>query len=661
MEKITVAEISDDQFHRGFMPWASNVWLLKTDGIWTGFIDSSFQPEEQNPDEIILKQVIAVNVKNINYTRVSTLADVINNDASFLYDIDNNALYIHFNDDHTPWFYGAADIAIGYVIGLYQSSVSLDPYQFSQIMNDDIYESRLQAYPNAQSKIDNDFYAKPQYPSGSIVFDNADMKYINFLVGRDPDSLLPIRKKNGNYVRVMRWEGDSIINDMTYSDLTDNVIFQGLIETGSEDYQNNTIVLNARDIRKAQYTTESPTRILDNSLWPDLKNDNQKILPQVWGQCYRVPCLCLDEKQSSPTNFTFMVADNSLHDIKAIDAAYIDDETVSSTPTIDNTTYKLSQGLATFTIPASTFQYDSTSGDRYTGMNKVTIDVKGYVDDSNDLIINTLAIVRQIFKDDYDLDFTSTIYDTTAWNAVEIVAPDAGYYVNEPKSTPDKIADLQKNLPGSKWDVTTDRLLTWTDYNYVDYANSVVFKAGPDILPQSFSPVLATNSSEVVAIVRTGIQKKWKTGEDEYSYIDNTDNQENAFLNFKSSTIKPFDTLLSNSSDLAVFEAKIIALSGFSKDTFSISINSASESLGRKASTLKAGEYIEVLCNLDNTLLLGFVVCRINDQSNTADGQTNLDLQIEYSEQLNFKQLHQISDGKGNVIGVGGVPLLIRH
>jgi hypothetical protein len=661
MEKIQFADIFDTEFYNGdWLPYYAGVWIIKNDDNWSGILDPVFDGTNYQFQGFEASQVLNLTVDNAIYQDVSGTSDpvqeVINNEGTYYFDVATRLLYAHFLDNKLPQAFRPDAIEIGILKIFYRTTAFIDQYQLSQLIQGQVAENRLISTPTARTELDDFFYSKPKYINGTIKIDNTDLKYKNIFIGKNrPPSLSDI-SKIGNLMRVYEWEGDSILNDMTWQQLQENITYQGLVDKGAEVYEDPySVDFSVRDIRQ-NFNVKSPKRVLDNTQWPDLKDSDTPIdLPNIWGTCRRVPVLCLNEQESSPTEFQFLLADTADRPLKQILNVYVDDVLLNiATPTIIKDDV---QGISYFEVDDSEF-FD---GSRYTGLTKVSVDIEGYTqnDFDNTLITNTLEIARTMLLDDLGYVYSESFYDIDQWQSVEDTAPDAGYFVKSPTELYRRIADLQTNIPGTKWDITVTRRNTWKDFRYT--GQSPIFKIDSTMLPRGFTATLSLDSDEVLASFRVGYAKKWSGTESKYSYYLDDSNADFASEEYRTDKSKDFNTFLSDESD-AISQADIIAgRVSIADNRFSVDIDTSSESMGLKASQLRAGDFIRVVLDLDVEPLIGEVTCQIERQENR-DGRTRLNLRVEQLAPDNFlqnKYLIFTENNENKFLILSGLPLIL--
>jgi hypothetical protein len=596
-DKIFIAEIADNLVHYRYFPFYQNVWGVVTTNIYDGIINEDFTPETLGVDSDLT--VISFQVRNIPYLKVETVAEVIALERTFHYDITTRQLLVHFDDHKVPYEFTYTDLEIGFVIGMYKT-----PRNINGRWNNVQYYNRLKSTPVYSDKKDDLYYGKQSFPGASIAFENGDLRFKNFNIGSN------IRVKNGNYVRTLIWEGE----DATQADYDDfAVTFQGVIEKTREGQE---VSISARDIRTS-LNLKTPNRYLDTSEYTDIKNpDKQYILPHTWGKVYNIPCVCLNENVNKgidpppvgsdvPKDYTFLICDTAIRTLASdsIKRIFIDGTEIDATlPTIE---YNTSQDIAFFTLSSDEFKEVDTddlgvvSKIRYKKMSKLTIDIEGYLDETDlHLIENGLEVIRKIILDNYEKEYISTYYDLTAWAFFENIAYDVGYYINKPTTVIKQIGEISNSQLGTfLWN--PDLRFSFTNDDFREYVGTI---NKYQYFPATFFPKFSVDGTEVLATFRVGYNKEWSVRDKEEShewYVDET-NQENALTAYNSEQSKDFITLLSNSTDVIDFAGRVSDIGSVSVDLFEISVP-------WEYYSLKAGEWITIEADLINEDYLGIV------------------------------------------------------
>jgi len=640
-DKILIAEISDNEVWYKFFPYYGNTWLVRTNNIYIDLAHPDY--ELTNIGLINELPVLSFLVDKSAYTKVDTIAEVISNDETFYYNIDDKTLLVHFKN-HKPYHYFADNrIEIGFALGFFNSPKTIDG-EWNGIQ----YDPRLISNPSLKSTIDDLFNGKQRLQGGNIKIQNTNLKYKNFNIGSG------VKKKNGNFVRTLIWTGD----DATTAQYDDfELIYQGVIEKISEGLQ---LGIDLRDIRST-LTEVSPVNYLDVGFHPDIKDpDKEYLLPELWGTCYRVPCLCLNENANDAggtADYTFLVCDTSFKDIAtdSIITVYINGKETTLTPTvtIDNT-----QNIAYFSIPAiANFRIlDGTGGStRYENMDKVTIDCEGYLKGDNfieadgdittdptGLLDNAMAIIREILLKNYGYGYSSTFYDIATWQSFEENTDftySIGYYLDKQITTQKQIEAISSSLLGTFiWD--SNLKFSFDNNDFVSYVLEV---PKHKLFPESYFPEFIQDSKNVIAKMRVGLKRKWNERDDElkYEWLIDDSNEDTALVDYNSTQSKDFGTLINNSTDAQKYSTRALEIVGISKDTFNLQTDWL-------AKDLKAGDWIKVQADFIDTELIGWVKCQVQEVNpNTEKWMVDLTVRIfGYLKELTYNGVNVTKDQK---------------
>jgi len=338
MKNLLLVQIENPLNWSDFFQAYANVWAVSLINDYSLFSDPDFDVE--NIGLNFQSDVIAFSVERVQYAKAASLSSLITdqNGGLYYFDINTRLLYVHFTDHASPYSYSDENIFIGLAVGFYKSlAFEGGLFDDTQLV---IYDSRLKSAPIPASTLDDRLFLEQKYTAGKIVIDNGDLFYKQFNVGLD-ETGKPKRNKTGNYARVAFWQGTG---EPTYADIEAAFFYQGYIEKTKEGLE---IEVGIRDLRK-QLDAETPNRKLVNANWPDLSSpDDEHILPEVWGTCYDVPLLCLNEEEGQdddlyPANYRYMICDTANYSLNsaAVTAIYIDGQkkTIAVLPTVTNDT-----------------------------------------------------------------------------------------------------------------------------------------------------------------------------------------------------------------------------------------------------------------------------------------------------------------------------------
>lgn len=595
-EYLILAEVDKPIFHRKLFPYYAFVYMVQLNNDYTGLISSDFNPELIGLDTDL--NINSVNIKSVIYSEVFSLAEVIGIQSSYFYDYNNRILYIHYVDDLSPHAFTDAEHKISLTQGFYKTNVD----GFNGIVRNQQYYGRLKSTSKVSYSKDDLFYSKQKFVSNSIDINNSDYRFVNYNIGASIE-----QKKYGGLVRIKVFSGEDIKNIDYYTDFT--TIYQGRIDKITES---ETLTLNLADLRK-QYDKTSPltTFALIDNLYGESGLSEDPINPQIWGICKDIPTICLN-KESDDTlinDYYFLVCSNHRAiSSTAINKVYIDGilQTTLSTGGVSYLEVFETDNAYLVKINKGYFEFVDDSGAlTYKGMDKLTFDMTGYVFgdgyDSN----RGLYIASAILNDNYDITLTSTFYeDISAFLLQADESYQIGYYLDKPMEVYKQLEELSVSMMGALI-VTPDLKLRWETDDEDPTTLDIPISA---LLGSNYIPKIVQDPSEVLAEVRCGYLKKWKS--DTYEYFSNNDNEESALINFNSRKSKDFHTLISSQSDAENYIARLKIYTDSSKDTVSFTTL-----LNNETAVIGAGDYIEVYIDLPNQPILGRTIQQIQSIS----------------------------------------------
>jgi len=564
IDKVILAEIADFSNWQKYTAMHANAWGVVSSNDYNNIIAPELEPKKLGLESSIA--IFSYVVDKVPYTRVNSIETLLTSQKAFYFEDSTRLLLVHFEDNKTPYHYLEAQLEIGFTLGFYSSTTE----DFNNELNDQNYYNRLISRPSTSKKKDDFYFSKQVYIKGKVEIDNGDYKFINFSGG------LGGNKKAGAPIRILEWEGDIIKNGQpAYSDF--KILQQGIINRITES---NILAIEYADLR-----TKLDAPILENLLntanFEFIKDpDKEYLKPQLWGNNYGVPCICLNEnvnKDFGATAYIFMVADSSLVgysdgaptiklDMAAdsIKKVYIDGIEDSITPTVIN---DLGNDIFYFSIDASFFSKDG----KYSGQNKLSIDVEGYQDAGGVLMSNGLHIIRELLYQAYKYSYTNGFYDVDTWEIFENdpeKSYNIGLLISKNEKLQSTIEEIANSMIGSFiWDENLK--FTFSNDDFEDIAGEITKEK---FYPLRYIPKISSDSTKVLSTFRVGTKRNWATRSKEKAYfwvLDET-NKINALLNYNSKTQKDFRTLLYNSVDIESFKKRIHFFGDISNDVFTI-------------------------------------------------------------------------------------------
>ena len=353
------------------------LWLALEPGLW--YINLTLFNELDWADWLITPDPYNRTRKNVGsffvgltqYTEVSTVADLRTQNESFIWDGDDQIIYVHF-DNFDPWYVFLDDlIKIGVTIG-YSSTANVNGYTSDTGI---FYEPRISKMPVIKFQKDDLFFSTSQNSTASFSLINGDDDNVDDLI---------TQTLFGNPVRAFMGYEELATADFkqVFTGRMDNVPSFGQLE----------IRFSMKDER-GFLTRRIGTQLYSNSdtgadyYYANLSDDNSGLPVQLaFGKCRGILAVNVDENESpAPTNYTYKVAATDLpgsnhFDITAISAAYVDG---------------IAKTIVSSDLVNGTFEIAGTDVKDGTSFKAVTADIQGYKE-TGTLIENPLRFIEII-------------------------------------------------------------------------------------------------------------------------------------------------------------------------------------------------------------------------------------------------------------------------
>ena len=272
------------------------------------------------------------------YTVRASIALVQANEKSYYFDQTNQLLYVQFGDGTKPSLHAAK--LVGML--LYYSNKEVD-------IDNQHYAGKITEMAGIRKTKDSLDFGVQEFPEGSVSFINLDGEF---------DS---VKERFFMYGAIIEFFLG--INGAAFSDFRQ--MYKGYV--GEFNYDREQARWSIFDDRK-KLSREIPYNTFNQTTWSDLNEDHiGEYIPWAFGRCRRVPCICLNEDESTPSSYKFCVADCTDHPggIQGIETVWVND--IVKTPASVQY-YPDSDGIAFFTL----------STDDYSPGNTVTANIKGF-------------------------------------------------------------------------------------------------------------------------------------------------------------------------------------------------------------------------------------------------------------------------------------------
>jgi hypothetical protein len=519
MQAITLIEISINVSINDLYPSHGAVWFLDTAQDYAGSVNADYEPEN-----------FSFRVEDKIYQEVFSYSDVVSSRSSFF--VDGTKFYIHFENDHKPYFYESDSIFFGTLKGFSKHNT-----EWSEILDGQPYSGRVLSAPQLTYKKDNDFNGLQVFTDVGFTIDNADRQYDLFTI----QNIL-----FGNPFRIYTWSGDFTLE------------YQGRLTKTNEG---DIISFSGQDLRRG----------LDKAVSTNSFTYNEKtiILNKPFGRVSKMKLIPLNidinkGKTSGFSDYVFIVCDATYRKIAAdsISAVYIDEvEQDIPLPTIS---LDLTNGWQYITLSNELFRVvDDSANIKFVLMDKVSVDCAGYLDDSAALIDTGMKTIRWILNDVYNYGFTSSFFDTATWASIEdgIYDYQIGIVITI-QTVWEVIEEISLSLLG-KFIYGADLKFSWK-----------VIKQDPPIEIITYEQItwnrnISRDPSKVAGIIRVEYNKNNFTGE--YKINDDSSFRTAALVLYNSDQIKTLTTALIDDSEVSEYSARIGYFVTISEDITSFS------------------------------------------------------------------------------------------
>jgi hypothetical protein len=335
------------------------------------------------------------------------------------------------------------------------------------------------------------------------------------------------------------------------------------------------------DLRKF-LSKNIPNKYYDQTTYTNLNDDDVgKVVPFAFGNIRGAELVCINLDESSPTNYTFKLADTSTWNLKSGQTVitYVD---AASTANLN------------FSNTAGTIQIAATNVEPENQV--VTADFVGYVDDSNDEIINGLDVIKNLITEYAGVEYTSDNYDTTEWASATLDAYDISLFIDERMSIIDVINKISTSLLGLFY-ITDDGKYS---FKYTDYDIDSVKTISKEELLDFVEAIY--DSEEYLTSVIVKYSPHQESGRHRRVIEDSL--EESIYETYKVYRSKEFETIIDNATDAADYATR--------RQTFSKQIRPEFEiELGYHHSDLELLDNITIEMDRVYTDWYGLIKCHI--------------------------------------------------
>ncbi len=452
----------------------------------------------------------SVKVNGIDYTHVTTFADLRTQSESYYYDIVTTKLYIHFLDWHQPFgVWALAFILVGQTTGFCNQVDSVNGAYFNGVY----FEPRIKSVPSISKSKDPLFFGVLKFQGGQVTLENSDGyfdKFADLNIVRQP-ARLQLGFDTLDYDEY--WQGPAFY-------------IESYTRTISE------YVLKLQDVRKS-LSTPIPPNVLTLAAWPNLNENNvNKPKPILYGTARGVPLICLNEMDETAATYQFLLMDTEFHDVTAVSAVYVGDTQLTAGQ------WSLNASLGIITINDEYCEND---------LDDVTVDCTG----AN--IHNSMEIIKDLLLNYGNVQFIPANYDVKEWNGASADARSVYLYLDEQ-------AELIQAIEPCC--VASDIIFFPKDgglFSARAYSEDRVPRKTIDKTEWLDEPQISCDWDKFLSSATINYSKHLKTSKSK-SYL-NTVYEAEVFARYKSKATKSFDTILATASGAAAKSETIMALS----------------------------------------------------------------------------------------------------
>lgn len=609
LHKIIIFEISDNRIWRSFFPYCSGVHWVNVNNDYSSFpADYGFE----SISLIVSRDILEASVNREPYRKVDTLEETIGNTAekTFYYDSVTGNLYIHFEDHRHPYTYAEGQISLGFSNGFMRSSSGWDGITDSQQYRERLEDSSL--FSDAK---DDPYSSLQSFQETNAVLYNGDFALSPFSIGPG------VSDRTRTYARVRMYSGPTTdnIQESDFELISQNIV--KAIEEGPN------IFIDLIDVR-SDLTEQSPTRLLDPALYPDLSDtDKEYVIPEAWGKLYGVKPLCLNESANKDITgavpsvaggddyYKYLLCDATVPKVNSnrnLGTSPISTIYLEGTPLpdeyqfgvgADQASISVENGVHILNVSQKAFRELRDSGEfSRKGMGNLTVDFEGYVDGSNSLIENSMEILENIIYDNYSWPVNTTFYDLDTWNLHKADAVKVGYYFDAPTTVQEKTEMVSSdNLDNFIWD--KDLKFSWDTDDFLGYDFTLT---DDEFIGEDFVPSVKRTVENLLATFRIGYRPKQDESKIEQKYTWSLDDtyKDTALANYRSTLSRDFPTNMTDPTEVEALKTRIHTISDIPEDVFSAEIP-------WKYLKYKAGDWCRLRVNLPQRHFLGWTRAKV--------------------------------------------------
>lgn len=477
-------------------------WVLTADNIIV--TDDNGETGYYNYNNATIYTISSLVVGDVSYVSTLNYNDMYATNESFYYDSATTRLYIHFDNFNPPL---DKIIKSGAAYGSIKGSAE------SYVYNSFYYRPDVLNFPSIKKEKDPLTYGFQKFGSGEVTLINTDGEYDDWRT----------RNMFSQAARILVGDYDAEYHDFEKK-------FSGFVENDSRTFE--TISITVQDTRK-NLTQPIATNTLNQTDWPNLPDDKvDTVKPVAYGDIFNAECICLNEEESSPTYYTFLLCDTEYNQVESGSVTvYMEGAVISP--------YDIDYAAGTFRVVAATVE-DNLSD----VTADFTVDIKNGVDIILDLIY------RYDFK-----PLAASFWDIDEVTTAKALSRDTSIYIDDD----DELKDIIKNICfdiDALFFIKDDGLYSIRIFD----TNRTIAK---EIKTDEWTgdPTISNQGDEF--LTSCIIKYKKNQSEDKYSQYENNDYKSDAFNIYKKYRSETFET---NLTTLADAQAKSETIMEWSSD-----------------------------------------------------------------------------------------------
>lgn len=553
---VILLQLSISQPWNDFIVDSAGIWKFRTlNNTYTG-IDTEIT---ENFPTLIVVGISDVKVGGISLPEITSYTDTIDGRASalsaqpsFIFDGTNDILYCRFNTNYDPPL--GLDIDIGAIFALSDKA-------YYDNVNNINYVPDLKNTPNFNQRKDPIFFEQLRFDAFTQNINNSDYRYDD--------------KRDANIFGSL---AEYYLGTTALAFSNFDKIFTG--RAGKYAFNRDTWTLAIRDSRKA-LNNKIPINFISDTTYPNADDyASSTPLPLLYGVVIDVPCISLDENDTSPpANYRFAFADTN-------------DFTVNVT----STQVKVDGNPVTPSVaPNGTTGLFSLSSSDYTPGQTVTYSGGGIIDGTT--VLNQLDIAKHLLVNYANIPYTTANFNTTEWASETTKAKDMGIAIYQTTSVI-KAIQLLAQSSAAGFLRQPDGLFTWRTFDST--SDPIIQVRNDDYLDD---PRLEGDIEEVLATATVKYDKSYSSGRWKRQTDSSEENQVNG--DFGIFTNKEFDTQHITSANALSFAQDIMSRSQTVREIIELAVPSW-------FAQAEIGQNIEIeLDHTDDTSWIGILKCEV--------------------------------------------------